>query len=175
MRIRNTLLAATILALPLAAHAQPVTGLYIAGGAGVNFMQDEAATTPGGHSTELDRKAGGVGVLSLGWGFGNGLRVEGEGDYRYNGANRGEGGDPALPPLSYQPGQALFDGADPAACIARATEPFLTAGAVDARAGQVGNVCFAQALVLHAGRWLLYYGMADSRIGSAVAPVPTSS
>jgi predicted GH43/DUF377 family glycosyl hydrolase len=88
----------------------------------------------------------------------------------YNGANRVEGGDPALPPLSYQPGQALFDGADPAACIARAVEPFLTASAVDARDGQVGNVCFAQALVLHAGRWHLYYGMADSRIGTAVAP-----
>ena len=99
MRIRNTLLAATILALPLAAHAQPVTGLYIAGGAGVNFMQDEAATTPGGHSTELDRKAGGVGVLSLGWGFGNGLRVEGEGDYRYNGANRGNGNEQKFGPM----------------------------------------------------------------------------
>jgi beta-1,2-mannosidase len=89
----------------------------------------------------------------------------------YNGANRSQGGDPALPPFSYQPGQALFDAADPAACIARSVEPFLRADAVDARDGQVGNVCFAQALVLFAGRWHLYYGMADSRIGAAVAPV----
>ena len=35
--------------------------------------------------------------------------------------------------------------------------------------GQVDDVCFAQALVLHDGRWLLYYGMADAKIGLATA------
>jgi predicted GH43/DUF377 family glycosyl hydrolase len=33
----------------------------------------------------------------------------------------------------------------------------------------MGNVCFAQALVLFDGAWRLYFGMADSRIGCAVA------
>jgi predicted GH43/DUF377 family glycosyl hydrolase len=34
----------------------------------------------------------------------------------------------------------------------------------------VANVCFAQSLVLFEDRWFLYFGMADSRIGCAVAP-----
>jgi predicted GH43/DUF377 family glycosyl hydrolase len=89
----------------------------------------------------------------------------------YNGANHPESGDPALPPLSYQPGQALFDSADPTACIARPMRPFLEADTVDERAGQVANVCFAQALVLYEGEWRLYFGMADSTIGCATAPV----
>ena len=41
MTLRGALLAATMLALPVAASAQPVTGLYIGLGAGVNLMQDE--------------------------------------------------------------------------------------------------------------------------------------
>ena len=44
MKFRNALVAATILALPLAAKAQPITGLYVGGGAGVNIMQDESST-----------------------------------------------------------------------------------------------------------------------------------
>jgi predicted GH43/DUF377 family glycosyl hydrolase len=86
----------------------------------------------------------------------------------YNGANHWERGDRELPALSYQPGQALFDTADPAACIARSTEPFLRPD-TDERSGQVANVCFAQALVLFDGTWHLYFGMADSRIGCATA------
>jgi opacity protein-like surface antigen len=92
MQIRSALLAATLLALPLAAQAQPVTGLYIGGGAGVNFMLEEPinSVTSGGTTTtvnngNLETQVGAVGVLSLGWGFGNGLRAEIEGDYRYNG------------------------------------------------------------------------------------------
>ncbi len=88
-----------------------------------------------------------------------------------NGANHVEGGDPSLPPLSYQPGQVLLDMLDPASCIARDTGPFLRADQVPAGRGQVGNVCFAQALVLFNNAWHLYYGLADSRIGCAVAPL----
>jgi beta-1,2-mannosidase len=76
---------------------------------------------------------------------------------------------PSLEPLSYQPGQALFDAEDPTSCIARDIEPFLRSDDVDARKGQVSNVCFAQSLVLFENRWHLYFGMADSRIGCAVA------
>ena len=65
----------------------------------------------------------------------------------YNGANHYVDGDPSLEPLSYQPGQALFDAEDPASCIARDDEPFLRARDVNARGGQVSNVCFAQSLV----------------------------
>ena len=39
MIIRNILLSATVVALPGVATAQPLSGLYIGAGAGVNFMQ----------------------------------------------------------------------------------------------------------------------------------------
>jgi predicted GH43/DUF377 family glycosyl hydrolase len=87
----------------------------------------------------------------------------------YNGANHGRRGDPSLPAFSYQPGQVLFDPGDPSSCIARDTDPFLRPDQVGADDGQVGNVCFAQALVLFDDEWRLYFGMADSRIGCAVA------
>ena len=39
MKPRNVFLAATALAAPYAASAQPVTGLYVGAGAGVNITQ----------------------------------------------------------------------------------------------------------------------------------------
>ena len=88
----------------------------------------------------------------------------------YNGANRSEGGDPATPAFAYQPGQLLFDAADPTAVIARPAEPFLRIDPAEAH-GQVGNVCFAEGLVAFQGQWLLYLGLADSRLGVASAPM----
>ncbi|MFC0384105.1 OmpA family protein [Muricoccus vinaceus] len=95
MSLRKALLAATMLGLPLAAQAQPVTGLYIGGGIGANWLQDArlGATGPladslarSGVSTrgEVAFNTGFVGLGSLGWGFGNGLRAEVEGSYRHN-------------------------------------------------------------------------------------------
>src|ERR1019366_8395821 len=97
MKLRGALLAASLLALPMVASAQPVTGLYLGAGAGVNFMQDETIKSVGGFATpnnKLETNIGAVGVVSLGWGFGNGLRAEIEGDYRYNGLKQvtGPGG-----------------------------------------------------------------------------------
>ena len=66
------------LALPLAAGAQPVSGPYVGGGAGMNLWQE--STTRGFRIHDED--LGFVGLGSLGWGFGNGLRVEAEGNYR---------------------------------------------------------------------------------------------
>ena len=93
MSLKKALLAATILSLPLAAQAQPVSGLYIAGGAGVNFQQESkdnvggaagAILGPVGSRTTTKFEPGWVGVGSLGYGFGNGLRLEVEGNYREN-------------------------------------------------------------------------------------------
>ncbi|MDR3536750.1 MAG: OmpA family protein [Acetobacteraceae bacterium] len=81
MTFRNALLAATLLALPLAAKAQPVTGLYVGAGAGVNILMDEDVSNSGASAKS---HVGPAGVVSLGWGFGNGLRAEVEGNYRYN-------------------------------------------------------------------------------------------
>ncbi len=93
--MRLTLIAATLLAAPALFHrvacAQPVSGLYIGAGGGGNFMQDErnksirlssGATIPTG--SRVGFQTGIVGVGSLGYGFGNGVRVELEGNYRYN-------------------------------------------------------------------------------------------
>jgi OmpA-OmpF porin, OOP family len=80
MSLRKALLAATVLALPLAAQAQPVSGLYVGAGAGVNIRQDAESR---GVRTVPENPGFAV-VGALGWGFGNGLRVELEGNYRYN-------------------------------------------------------------------------------------------
>jgi outer membrane protein OmpA-like peptidoglycan-associated protein len=96
MRLRSTLLATTLLLAPGIAAAQPVSGLYIGGGAGVNWLEDVDLTSQGGLRGALGAagigqtgtasfETGWVGVLSLGWGFGNGLRAEIEGNYRDNG------------------------------------------------------------------------------------------
>jgi OOP family OmpA-OmpF porin len=79
MKCRNVLLAAAVTALPMAAWAQPVTGLYVGAGAGVNIMQNETDKSVDGIATpgkQLQFGAVAVGVGALGWGFGNGLRAE---------------------------------------------------------------------------------------------------
>jgi OOP family OmpA-OmpF porin len=93
MRIRNALLAATVMALPLAAHAQPVNGLYVGAGLGVNFLQQESVSASGafGGSGQLKSDVGPAGVLSVGWGFGNGFRAEVEGNYMANKFYSGSG------------------------------------------------------------------------------------
>ena len=91
MTLRSALLAATMVALPLAANAEGIEGFYVGAGGGVNIMQNESLdlvivkTNVGGGSAKTN--VGGVGVVSLGWGFGNGVRAEIEGDYRYNSFN----------------------------------------------------------------------------------------
>jgi outer membrane protein OmpA-like peptidoglycan-associated protein len=84
MTLRKGLLAATMLALPMAANAQPVTGLYIGAGVGANFRMD--ADLDKVNST-YKTQTGWVALGSVGWGFGNGLRLELEGNYRYNDGN----------------------------------------------------------------------------------------
>ena len=94
-KFRTTLMAATVLAaLPLAAKAQPVSGLYVGAGAGVNFLQSfTAAEQSEGSGSAKARQPGFVGLGSVGWGFGNGLRLEVEGNFRDNTVSfGGEGG-----------------------------------------------------------------------------------
>ncbi len=89
MSLRMALLAATVLALPMAAQAQtglyqPVTGLYVGAGAGLNYRHD----AEGSGFKLRGEDVGFVGLGSLGWGFGNGLRAEVEGNYRLNEVKR---------------------------------------------------------------------------------------
>jgi outer membrane protein OmpA-like peptidoglycan-associated protein len=81
MSLKKVLLAATVLALPVAAQAQPVNGLYIAGGAGANYR---FPSTSDAHVKLKSTEAGALGLASIGWGFGNGLRAELEGNFRQN-------------------------------------------------------------------------------------------
>ncbi|MDQ2801703.1 MAG: OmpA family protein [Pseudomonadota bacterium] len=89
MRIRKAWLAAALVTVPLAAKAQPFQGLYVGGGAGYNLLQAFKVTpsVPGIGSVpvRLDKSNGLAAVGSLGYGFGNGWRVEVEGDFLRNG------------------------------------------------------------------------------------------
>ncbi len=84
MTLRSAVFAATLVALPLAANAQPIDGLYIGAGVGANLMQSESFTVTGSTGTSISPKVGFVGLASIGYGFGNGFRAEIEGNYRYN-------------------------------------------------------------------------------------------
>jgi len=108
MSLKKALLAATVLALPLAAQAQPVTGVYLGAGAGYNYLQNGKITVPDGRALDfgndntdvlgkLEFDNGFGGVLSLGWGFGNGLRAEVEGNYRQNDVDKITSGGGDLP------------------------------------------------------------------------------
>lgn len=82
-------------------HAQtPVTGLYIGGSAGITDLQDQNITSvqtgvgPLGplarrtNGTSLRSLTGMVALGSVGYGLGNGLRLELEGSYRQNQTHR---------------------------------------------------------------------------------------
>ncbi|MDB5413498.1 MAG: hypothetical protein JWR10_1833 [Rubritepida sp.] len=91
MSLKKALLAATVLSLPLAAQAQPVTGLYVGAGVGTNYREsssDSIALRPASGTTgsrvRTSTEWGYAAVGSIGWGFGNGLRAEVEGNYRQN-------------------------------------------------------------------------------------------
>ena len=107
MKLRSALLAATVLAAPIAAKAEAISGLYIGAGAGANYLQDEtlksvgfpqagirqtSLTGRGLASTKVKSDVGPIGVVSVGYGLGNGLRVEIEGNYRSNRFNKLSGG-----------------------------------------------------------------------------------
>jgi OOP family OmpA-OmpF porin len=98
MSLRNILMASAMMALPMAAaSAQAVDGLYVGAGAGINYLQRENFKfSPGTTQGSARSNIGPAIVLSLGWGFGNGLRAEGEFSYRNNtGFNNPQFGFPA--------------------------------------------------------------------------------
>jgi beta-1,2-mannosidase len=87
----------------------------------------------------------------------------------YNAGNSGQYGDPGLPQKVYTGGQALFDARNPVKLLDRSDEPFIRPTEAYERTGQyVEGTTFLEALVPFQGRWFLYYGTADSRVGVAV-------
>ncbi len=95
---RQRLLAATLLTpfvFPMVSHAEAINGLYIGAGVGANFLNDTrlrsadiAGTTVNLGKTRQRFDTGIRTNASIGYGFGNGLRVELEGTYFQNGASR---------------------------------------------------------------------------------------
>jgi predicted GH43/DUF377 family glycosyl hydrolase len=89
----------------------------------------------------------------------------------YNGSNApGRDGDPSLPERGYSVGQLLLDAEDPTAVIGRLSQPCLRPELDWELRGQFGGgTTFSEGLVLHRGKWFLYYGAADSAVGVATA------
>jgi predicted GH43/DUF377 family glycosyl hydrolase len=86
----------------------------------------------------------------------------------YNSRNHEEHGDPEIPPGTYSAGQILLDPEDPTKVIARSEKNFFRPENEYEITGQIGNVCFLEALVPVGTRWFLYYGTADSKIAVAI-------
>ena len=103
MKLRSTLLAATAMAMPLAApmgaHAQSslvpninLSGFYVSAGAGANWLLNEDINQLGfpgtkyqfGSSAQAKSNAGPVAVGAIGYLLPYGLAIELEGDYRNN-------------------------------------------------------------------------------------------
>jgi predicted GH43/DUF377 family glycosyl hydrolase len=87
----------------------------------------------------------------------------------YNAGNSGTYGDARLPARVYTGGQAVYDRSNPLKLVARLDEPFIRPGEAYERTGQYREgTTFVEGLVPFHGRWYLYYGTADSRVGVAV-------
>ncbi|MCO6419571.1 OmpA family protein [Siccirubricoccus sp. KC 17139] len=100
MSLKRALLATTLLAAPTLASAQPVSGLYIGVGAGGNWINNPSKFDISGNTVtgnfglpenvrvdnvgKANFEFGWGGVVSIGWGFGNGFRAELEGNFREN-------------------------------------------------------------------------------------------
>ena len=82
MKFRSSLMAATMLALPALAQAQPASGIYIGAGAGSSWRDKISERAAGGTQLSVSTEAGFIGVGSVGYAFRNGMRLELEGNYR---------------------------------------------------------------------------------------------
>ena len=88
----------------------------------------------------------------------------------YNGKNRtDELRDKRYNSGTYSAGQVLFDLKDPYKAIARLDTPFFRPTEDFEKSGQyVDGTVFIEGLVYHQGKWFLYYGCADSKVGVAI-------
>ncbi len=82
MKLRTLLAAATCLVMPVMAHAQPVTGPYVnLSGGGTIENPTNFNFKSFGVGGRFQWKAGYTGMGGIGYGFGDGFRVEVDGDY----------------------------------------------------------------------------------------------
>jgi len=86
----------------------------------------------------------------------------------YNGRNLPAIGDTSLPEGTYAGGQVLIDRNDPTRVIHRLEHYFIRPEKPYEITGQVGQVCFLEALANFQGHYFLYYGTADAKIAVAM-------
>jgi len=86
----------------------------------------------------------------------------------YNSRNVPAKGDTSLAEGTYAASQILLDKNDPVDVLQRMDAYFIKPDKPYEVSGQVNQVCFLEGLVNYKGRWLLYYGTADSKIAVAV-------
>ncbi len=73
--------------------------------------------------------------------------------------------------LVYRTGVAIFDRNDPTKLIWRSDEPIFSPEKQWEKVGQVPNVVFVEGMVKQDGRYLFYYGGADTYVGVAEASI----
>jgi predicted GH43/DUF377 family glycosyl hydrolase len=89
----------------------------------------------------------------------------------YNSRNVPSYGDNTLPEGTYSAAQALFAKDDPTKLVQRMDNYFMRPEQPYELTGQVNQVVFLEGLAQFRGKWLLYYGTADSKIAVASRPV----
>jgi beta-1,2-mannosidase len=90
----------------------------------------------------------------------------------YNGknANNPREADPSLPQGTYSTGRVFFDPKDLQTILIRSDGPFLKPTLPYEISGQyTAGTTFAEGLVYYKGKWILYYGTADSFVGVAIS------
>jgi beta-1,2-mannosidase len=73
--------------------------------------------------------------------------------------------------LVYRTGVAVFYRHDPSRLISRSEKPIFAPEKEWEKVGQVPNVVFIEGMVQKDGKYLFYYGAADTNVGVAEAPV----
>src|SRR5256714_6702005 len=87
----------------------------------------------------------------------------------YNAGNSGRFGQAGLPERVYTGGQGLFGAKNPLKMFARSDQPFIRpTGTYEKTGEEKEGTTFSEGLIPFKGRWFLYYGTADSRVGVAV-------
>jgi outer membrane protein OmpA-like peptidoglycan-associated protein len=84
MKFRVALLVASVLSAPTAVLAQPVTGPYVSLGAGLDYLIDQNIQTSSiytGGVSKISTNVGGLVSGAVGYGLGNGIRIELQGDW----------------------------------------------------------------------------------------------
>ena len=90
LRLRSFLLTSALTFVPALASATTISGIYVDGGSGYNEVQDQhvhANSPENGDAVPkftVNHGTGFAGFGAVGYGFGNGLRVEAEGLYNFS-------------------------------------------------------------------------------------------